>query len=138
MPNKIKIHTQVQSTIDKVWDAWTNPKHIVHWNFATSDWHCPAATNELKVGGKFSTTMASKNGEFSFEFGGIYDLVEYPSHLAYTLEDGRKVKALFESNSEGVLVTELFDPEDQNPIELQQAGWQSILNNFKSYVEQME
>jgi uncharacterized protein YndB with AHSA1/START domain len=137
MTTKIKIQAQVNTTIDKVWEAWTNPKHIIHWNFATSDWHCPAATNELKVGGKFSTTMASKNGEFSFEFGGVYEVVEYPSLLAYTLEDGRKVKAMFEPNAEGVLVTELFDPEDQNPIELQKAGWQSILNNFKTYAEQL-
>jgi uncharacterized protein YndB with AHSA1/START domain len=138
MPNKIKIQTQVHSSIEKVWDAWTNPKHIVQWNFATSDWHCPAASNELKVGGTFSTTMASKDGEFSFEFGGVYDVVEYPALLAYTLADGRKVKAMFESNKEGVLVTEVFDPEDQNPLELQKAGWQSILNNFKSYAELME
>jgi uncharacterized protein YndB with AHSA1/START domain len=108
--NRIKINAQVHSSIEKFWEAWTNPNHIVNWNFATSDWHCPAASNELKVGGKFSTTMASKDGQFSFEFGGIYNVIEFPNLLEYTLGDGRKVKASFEANSEGVLVTEVFDP----------------------------
>jgi hypothetical protein len=29
-----------------------------------------------------------------------------------------------------------FDPESENPVELQQQGWQAILHNFKTYVEQ--
>jgi hypothetical protein len=31
--------------------------------------------------------------------------------------------------------SEQFEPENQNSIELQEAGWQSILDNFKNYVE---
>jgi hypothetical protein len=27
--------------------------------------------------------------------------------------------------------------EDQNPVDMQQAGWQMILNNFKAYVEDL-
>ena len=29
----------------------------------------------------------------------------------------------------------IFEPESENPVELQQAGWQEILDNFKQYVE---
>ncbi len=28
-----------------------------------------------------------------------------------------------------------FDAEDENSAEMQREGWQSILNNFKNYVE---
>ncbi len=37
--------------------------------------------------------------------------------------------------SETTLVTEQFEPEQQNPEEMQQMGWQMILNNFKEYTE---
>jgi len=137
MQAKIKIQAQINSTSEQVWDAWTNPIHIVNWNHATAEWHCPSASNDLQVGGRFSITMASKDGQSSFNFEGVYEEVNYPTALAYSLSDGRKVKAFFEKNNQGVLVTELFDPEDQNPIELQKAGWQGILNNLKAYVEQL-
>gem|GEM_PF-6351553 len=32
-------------------------------------------------------------------------------------------------------VTTVFDAEKMNPVEMQQSGWQSILDNFKKYVE---
>jgi hypothetical protein len=34
-----------------------------------------------------------------------------------------------------VLVIEIFDPESENPVEMQQAGWQMILDNFRKYTE---
>jgi uncharacterized protein YndB with AHSA1/START domain len=51
------------------------------------------------------------------------------------LGDGRKMTVTFESTNDGVIVTEIFEPESENPVELQQAGWQLILDNFKKYVE---
>ena len=36
---------------------------------------------------------------------------------------------------EGVKVVETFDPENENPDEMQKNGWQAILNNFKKHVE---
>jgi hypothetical protein len=55
--------------------------------------------------------------------------------IEYTIGDGRKVQILFDSSDEGVKITESFDAEKVNPVEMQQAGWQAILNNFKSYTE---
>ena len=28
------------------------PEHIIHWNFASDDWHCPTAENDLIIGEK--------------------------------------------------------------------------------------
>jgi hypothetical protein len=51
------------------------------------------------------------------------------------MTDMRHVKIEFLPVSEGTKVIETFDPEQENPAEMQKFGWQSILNNFKKYVE---
>jgi hypothetical protein len=50
--------------------------------------------------------------------------------------DGRKVKITFKGQENETEVIEIFDAETENPIEVQQQGWQAILNNFKKYAEQ--
>ena len=64
----ITVKTTVKAPIEKVWKYWTKPEHITQWNNASDDWHCPTATNDLRVGGKFNFTMASKDGKMSFDF----------------------------------------------------------------------
>lgn len=132
----ITVQATIHKNLDLVWDYWTNPNHITHWNFASDDWKCPQASNDLRVGGQFSYAMAAKDGSVSFDFGGFYTEVIDKSTIKYELEDGRKVIVLFETIDENTtLVTETFDPETENPLEMQQAGWQSILDNFKKYTE---
>lgn len=131
----IEVNVSIKGSIEQVWDAWTNPEHIVKWNFASPDWCCPKASVDLVVGGKFSYTMASKDGEHQFDFGGTYMAIKQFSKLDVMLEDERKLVVKFEENEGNVIVTEQFEPENMNEIELQRAGWQAILNEFKSYVE---
>ncbi|WP_295771129.1 SRPBCC domain-containing protein [uncultured Mucilaginibacter sp.] len=118
-----------------MWEFWNHPSHITSWAFASDDWHAPHAENDLRTGGSFKTTMAAKDGSFSFDFGGKYDRVEDFKSIAYTIDDGRKVAILFEESDGQTIVTETFEPEDSNPIQMQQDGWQAILNNFKKYTE---
>jgi len=132
---KIIIETVVKADINKVWNCWTGPEHIMQWNQASDDWHCPAARNDLKKGGKFSFTMSSKDGKSSFDFEGIYDDVVYHKKIASALADGRHILVLFENLGNQTKVIERFDPENENPEELQRNGWQAILDNFKKYVE---
>jgi uncharacterized protein YndB with AHSA1/START domain len=132
----IHVEAYIQSDLEKVWENFTNPKHIQNWNFASLDWHCPKAANDLRVDGKFSYTMAAKDASFSFDFEGTYTLVEPLSSIEYNIIDGRKVIVKFSNTPNGVLVTEDFDPEQINAHEMQQGGWQSILNQFKTYTEQ--
>lgn len=131
----ITVQTKVQAPLDKVWNFWTVPEHITKWNSASEDWHTPYADNDLKVGGKFKYTMASKDGTMSFDFIGTYSVIQDKRTIAYTIEDGREVIIVFEEQGDGVIIRESFDPELENPKELQQQGWQAILDNFKKYVE---
>ena len=132
---KITIETTINSPISKVWDYWTHPEHIVNWNFASSDWHCPEAENNLEVGKGFRSVMAAKDTSMSFEFCGTYQEIIQLKSLQYILEDDRAVSVTFKEHGNETIVTETFDPENENPSEIQKAGWQAILDNFKKYVE---
>jgi len=139
--SRITITTHVNKPLAHVWTIWTEPAHIMQWNAANDDWHCPKASNDLRTGGSFSSTMAAKDGSFSFDFAGVYDDVQGPgsrpgqARIAYTMADGRTCEILFEEKEGGTLVTETFDAESENPVEMQRAGWQAILDRFKAHAE---
>ena len=132
----ITIRTEINAPLKKVWDCWTSPKHIKNWNFASDDWHCPAATHDLREGGKFSFTMSSKDGKYSFDFEGVYTEVKELKKLRYTIADGRKVDIRFDEKEGKTFVKESFEAENVNTLELQRGGWQSILDHFKKYTEE--
>ncbi|MFV8335455.1 SRPBCC family protein [Flavobacterium sp. RSP29] len=131
----ITVQDTINASIEKVWELWTAPEHVMKWNNASDDWHTPFAENDLKVGGKFKYTMASKDGTMRFDFEGIYTNVVNPSLIEYEMADGRKVKIIFEKDEDSIKLIESFDPETENPEEMQKNGWQAILDNFKKYVE---
>jgi uncharacterized protein YndB with AHSA1/START domain len=135
MAIKVTVSATINAPGTSVWEKWTAPEHIIHWNFAGDDWHCPSAENDLRVGGKYNARMEAKDGSFGFDFITIYDQVVVLEKIAYTMEDGRKAITLFESVENETIVTTVFDAENENPAEMQQQGWQMILNNFKKYAE---
>lgn len=135
MKDAITVETRVQAPIETVWRNFTDPEAIKVWNAASGDWHTPHAENEVKAGGTFSYRMEARDGSAGFDLVGIYDAVTVNERLAYTMGDGRKVEVTFTPDGDGVRVTETFEPETENPHELQRAGWQAILNNFKKYSE---
>ncbi|MBL7745295.1 MAG: SRPBCC family protein [Chitinophagaceae bacterium] len=131
----ITVENTVNAPLAKVWDYWTQPEHITQWNHASDDWHSPWAKNDLRPGGSFSARMEAKDGSFGFDFGGVYDAVILHEYIEYTLGDGRKVKITFSAGGNITRVTESFEAEGTNPVEMQQRGWQAILDNFKRYTE---
>jgi uncharacterized protein YndB with AHSA1/START domain len=133
----ITVETTVNAPVDKVWKCWSEPEHITKWCAASDDWHAPKASNDLRTGGKFSTTMAAKDGSFSFDFGGEYTKVEKHKLIEYNIEDGRKVKIVFTPEGNKTKVTETFEAESENPVEMQRGGWQAILDNFRKHTEKV-
>lgn len=133
--NEVTVEVIVNVPLEKAWHVWTNPEHIVKWNNATDDWHTPSAENDLQVGGKFIYRMEAKDGSFAFDFEGVYDNIKGQELLAYTIGDGRKVVVTFTGDNNQTTVSETFDAEKTNSVELQKNGWQAILNNFKKYAE---
>ena len=133
----ITVTAFINAPVKKVWELWSNPDHIVKWNSASPDWHTPRAENDLRKGGKFSSRMEAKDGSFGFDFGGVYDDVVENQLIKYTLGDGRKVEVLFAAEGGSTKITETFEAEGTNPVEMQRGGWQAILNNFKKYAESL-
>ncbi len=132
---KITIGTSLQAPLQKVGDYFTTPTHIKSWNAANADWHSPKAENDLRPGGRFTYRMEAKDGSFGFDFGGVYDEVVVNEKIAFTLDDGRKVSVSFCEANGTTTISETFEPESENPVALQQQGWQAILDNFKRYTE---
>lgn len=133
----IVVKTTINAPIEKVWEYWTLPEHITKWNSANEDWHTPRAENDLRVGGKFLSRMEARDGSMGFDFGGIYNRVNKHELIEYEIGDGRKVSVLFTKLATGTKITESFEPENENPIQMQHDGWQSILDNFKKYAESL-
>jgi len=131
----ITVQVTVNAPLSRVWEKWITPQDIMNWNNATDDWYTPSAQNDLRVGGKFTSRMSSRDGSMSFDFSGVYYEVIPEKKLAYNLGDERKVSVEFNVVKDGVQVTEIFDREHENSAEAQRTGWQAILDNFKRYVE---
>ena len=131
----ITVSTTVRVPRERAWELWADPAHVVHWCFASDDWHAPRAENDLRVGSRFATRMEARDGSTGFDFGGTYTDVALHERIAYVMDDGRKVAITFADQDGGTEVTEVFDPETENPIEMQKEGWQAILGNFRKYAE---
>lgn len=106
---RLTVSAVVHASLEKVWDAFWKPEHIVHWCFASDDWHCPRAVGEApKVGEIFTNTFAAKDGSFSFDFTGQYDEVVPYKKIVYTMGEmkeyflpaGRRVDVTFENTPE--------------------------------------
>ncbi|MGV3538932.1 MAG: SRPBCC domain-containing protein [Rufibacter sp.] len=66
----LTVETTVQVPADKAWQYWTAPEHITKWNFATDEWQCPSAINDLSSGGRFCWRMEAKDGSMGFDYSG--------------------------------------------------------------------
>lgn len=131
----ITVDVTVNKPVEYVWQCFTQPEHVVKWNFASDDWHCPFAENTLTPGGMFKYTMAAKDGTVSFDFEGVFDQIEINKHLSYILGDKRVVSIDFIEMNGTTQVVESFEAEGSNSVEMQRSGWQAILENFKKHVE---
>ncbi len=130
----ITVQALISAPISKVWERYTQPEHITQWNFAHESWHCPAASNDMRVGGRYFARMEARDGSFGFDFEAVYLEIKPMESFSYEF-GGRIAKVEFVETEGTTQVKITFDPETENSIELQREGWQAILTNFKSYAE---
>lgn len=132
----ITLEITILKPISKVWEYFTRPEDIIQWNFASDEWTCPTAENNLKIGGNFNYRMEAKDQSFGFDYTGIYDEILPLEKIKYHLDDDRKVEVIFEKIDENTTkVTETFDPDPEQPPQMQRDGWYAILDNFHKHVE---
>ena len=132
---KITVESLVNAPLGTVWDAWNDPSDIREWNSAHPDWHTTHSSVDLREGGTFTSRMEARDGSAGFDFEGTYTRIVPRERIEYRMGDGREVQVEFAESEGGVRVRETFDAETENPAELQRAGWQAILDNFRGHVE---
>lgn len=135
--DEITIEALVEAPVERVWQRWTEPDHITQWNFASDDWCCPRAENDLTPGGRYRARMEARDGSFGFDLEGVYDEVTVHEKLSYTMTDGRRVTTVFHVDGVATRVETTFDADSEHPVDMQREGWQAILDNFKRYVEEL-
>lgn len=131
----LTVTTTVNASVGRAWHFFTHPNHVVRWNAASDDWHCPQATNDLKIGSRFSYRMEARDASFAFDFEGTYNELQPLRFIAYAMDDGRRVEISFEAQGDKTTVTEQFEAEGDFPEAMQLAGWQAILDKFAAYTE---
>lgn len=131
---KITVSAWIDAPLAKAWDSYTNPAHIVNWNYADAGWHCPSAFNDMKIGGLYKARMEARDGSFGFDFEAVYTEIAVENYFTYEF-GGRVATVEFRKTDNKTEVVVTFDAETENPVDLQKAGWQAILNNFKIYTE---
>lgn len=157
-------HVIVQATVnaplEKVWECWNEPEHIVGWAFDSEDWKITYAENDLSVGGMFRIeTVRTASDIDRVVFVGTYTNIKKHELIEYDTGNGQHVIVKFEkikspvatrtpladaaagtppapgSDSDSVRITETFEPENGTSVEEQEKSWRATLENFKVYVE---
>lgn len=136
MEKTITVQATVSAPVEKIWELWNSPEHIIKWYAASNEWHTPKAKNDLRTGGKFLYRMEARDGSVGFDFEGTYETVIKYVLIVYSIADGRKVKIYFAGEGGETNIVETFEAENTHTTEQQRAGWQAILNNFKKYTEE--
>lgn len=131
----VTVSVLVNAAPERAWKAFTSPEAITEWNFASPDWHCPRAKSDLHEGGAFCYRMEARDGSFGFDFEGRFLKVSPPMELRYSLGKEREVVVQITREGGQTRVSQSFAPESTHSLEQQRAGWQSILDNYKKYVE---
>jgi uncharacterized protein YndB with AHSA1/START domain len=129
----ITVEVVIAAPIKTVWQLYTTPSDIKRWNSAAVDWHTTMAEVDLREGGRFCSRMEAKNGSAGFDFEGIYTRIVI-NHLIEYEFGGRRAAVSFREVPEGISVSVTVECETADFADQQRADWQSILNNFASYV----
>lgn len=131
----IVIERDIEAPRALVFEAWTDPKHLVHWYYASEGWTTPFADVDLRPGGEFRIGFSSPDGKYDFVFFGTYTEVTPPSRIAYTMGDGRRVTLeLTELAKNRTYVRLEFAAEATNSIEQQRDGWGAQVTHLAEYL----
>lgn len=127
--DRIVVEALVDADVATAWRVYTAPEHVMQWNFASDDWHCPSARAELREGGSFSSRMEAKDGSTGFDFEGVYTKLIENERIDYAFGD-RHATVEFSPEGDKTRVRVSFVPETEYPIDQQKMGWQAILDTY--------
>ena len=118
-----------------VFQAWVDPKHLMHWYHAGGGWTTPYAESDARPGGAIRIGFAPPAGEEGgFDFEATYDEIVEPERIAFTIGDGRPVTVTFADDGGKTKLTLVLALEDENTAEMQRQGWTEMFINLGSYL----
>ena len=136
MSHMITFEGEVLADRERVYDAFLAPEGLRQWHRASDDWSTPHAETDPRVGGRFNIGYGDPTGEHTFDFTGSYTELDRPNRIAYTIDDGRKVEVNFtDAGDNRTHVQWSFEPESENPEDMQRQGWANQLTSLKRYLE---
>jgi uncharacterized protein YndB with AHSA1/START domain len=139
----IEVRRRFAATLERVFDAWTEPEVLLEWWSAGPSHRPGLAEVDLRVGGRYRLSMIDRDGVETI-VGGEYVEVRRPTRLAFTWSweagggddptDGTTslVEIDFEEDGEATLVTlrhgGLVTPES---IERHERGWNGCFDSLE-------
>lgn len=127
-----------------VWEAWTNPKHIVNW-WGPNDFITTIEKMDFRVGGLWLHTMTHISGT-RYPNHSIFKEIKYPSKIVYDHGDGERIwfeaTVTFEETGDGTIVTirQLFPSKASRDEVVEKSGaiegGKQHLNKLEIYIKE--
>ncbi|MBX3521497.1 MAG: SRPBCC domain-containing protein [Xanthobacteraceae bacterium] len=139
----VTLKRHIHGKPEQVFAAWTDPKKIVRW-FGPQQTLLDSVKAELdvRVGGKFSVSFATDDGEFH-KVGGTYREIFPPERLQFTWawhttpERESLVTVTIRPDGEGSMLTLLHEQFfDQAAADGHKRGWTGTLEKLAATFEQ--
>ncbi len=133
----LNINKTIKAPIEKVFDAWLNPKLLSLFMTPMPGMPPSDVTTDAKVGGVFTIIM--KAGEDQLPHTGKYLEINRPNKLVFTWQshnsiDGSTVTLLFDEMNKNTTNIRLSHEKfiDEKARDDHQGGWGNILNVLNS------
>jgi len=134
------VRRTIYATPEKLFAAWTEPGHLVHW-WGPEGVSCPAAEIDLRAGGTYRIANRFPDGTLLW-IAGVFEVVEPPHRLIYTwrLESqsmtAERVTVCFEprNSSTEVIVTHERIADAASRVR-HEHGWNGCLDGLVRYAE---
>lgn len=133
-PQSITLNKPIGATPDRVYRAFLDPIDLMGWYQASPGWTTPWARVDAVPGGKLTIRFQDPDGTHSFDLEGVFTELIPDRLIDYTMTDGRRVRIELEPVQGGTQITETFDAETVNSLDLQRQGWMSLLDHLEAYL----
>lgn len=135
----VTIKRTLSAPIQLVWEAWTQPEHIINW-WGPKGMDTKVIEHDFKVGGQWKYSMLMPDGN-EFITDGEYKVIEELKEILSSanfkpMTEGVEIQALFaEAGDKTDFTFNIIHPTEEYRIQQEQMG---ILNGWGSVFDRLE
>jgi uncharacterized protein YndB with AHSA1/START domain len=132
------VRRSIRASPERIFDAWTQPKHLKQW-WGPESVECIDAEVDLRVGGRYRIANRFPDGKILW-ISGEFEAVERPHRLVYTWRVGaaetaaERVTVTFDAlveETEVIVVHERIPSEAMR--DMHEQGWVGCLDGLVEY-----